>query len=383
VGATSSNDVDYDGVPVINPLEVNSYDRLFKMWAGPAFGTTHGYVWADGEEAAFEEWVEYLDDHAPGVLVTVGEDELREAADDLGVSWKPSWPDWGDPSFADVAEHAEADLTVIGHTTLKHGTHIPSDEWGMDEVTGTEYDAVRKLSAQAYADQYDEWPGNVPTEEGIELDLDGVGAAAQRRLSLWKFNRITGYWNHQRVVEKETADRWLLVYQRDEPEEFFKLSRNQPSAPPPSKRRGTGATPGHDPHDLMFREPDVFEDHGDLGAFAIWYGPDGPQGDDATFVETTGVGSDFTVIEYHNPAGEIDEPEDNYLTQTVVLDANQLARFAAHAGLLNLSSVELLRYAARVGTREMFERGGDEGWASELPQPPAPRGGEGIALELD
>jgi hypothetical protein len=53
-----------------------------------------------------------------------------------------------------------------------------------------------------------------------------------RSITLWKYNKRTGYWEHQRECELETAQRWLEVFQKDEPEELFKLSKNKPKLPP-------------------------------------------------------------------------------------------------------------------------------------------------------
>jgi len=53
----------------------------------------------------------------------------------------------------------------------------------------------------------------------------------QRALQLWKFNKVTGLWVPQRTVTWETADKWLDIYQRDEPGEMFKVSFNKPRKP--------------------------------------------------------------------------------------------------------------------------------------------------------
>ncbi len=59
-----------------------------------------------------------------------------------------------------------------------------------------------------------------------------VQEASGRALSLWKFNRITGLWNHVRTVTPETRDEWLRVFQRDEPGETFVVSKNKPTKAP-------------------------------------------------------------------------------------------------------------------------------------------------------
>jgi hypothetical protein len=51
-------------------------------------------------------------------------------------------------------------------------------------------------------------------------------------MKLWKYNRITGLWDFQRAVSPETADSWLAVFQKDQPQEYFRVSKNKPSQAP-------------------------------------------------------------------------------------------------------------------------------------------------------
>jgi len=134
--------------------------RLFRLWFGQV-GTTHVYCWADSFESAFEVAVEWLDDKGfAGYFVDVTVDDLKEAAEDLGIPWKPEWPQVGvidDPDYEKVLEHAEADLTCIGHTTLKSGRYIPSYEWGGDDVqAGT--DEYREVLARSRDEYIETWP---------------------------------------------------------------------------------------------------------------------------------------------------------------------------------------------------------------------------------
>jgi len=108
---------------------------LFRMWFGEGYSAQDVYVWAEHFEDAFEELVEWMDEHAPGFLRDVTEKDLREAAEDEGIEWQEDWPDWEDRKFEKVVEAAESGLTLIGHTTLKHGQYVVSHEWGGDEVT--------------------------------------------------------------------------------------------------------------------------------------------------------------------------------------------------------------------------------------------------------
>jgi len=135
--------------PIINSGDHDWTQNLFLMWAG-AYGDTRGYVWANSFEDAFEHWVEYLDERAPGLLTNLDEGDLRESARDLGIEWQADWPDHEDRKFQRVVEHAEVDLTPIGHTTLEHGAYIPSHEWGGDEITGAE---LHRVKARSIAEQ--------------------------------------------------------------------------------------------------------------------------------------------------------------------------------------------------------------------------------------
>lgn len=133
--------VDEDGKP-----QRSGRVGLYLMWAG-AHAPTNVFVWADNFDSAFEEFVEYLDDEAPGLLTKLDENDLKRAAEDEDIEWKDSWPDWEDPEFERVAAAAEEGYTLISHTTLKHGTHIASYEWGGEDVTDDQaWDIVAERS---------------------------------------------------------------------------------------------------------------------------------------------------------------------------------------------------------------------------------------------
>ena len=51
-------------------------------------------------------------------------------------------------------------------------------------------------------------------------------------LRLWKWGKITGLWRVERTVTEETAQDWLKVFEKLEPKEYFKLSKNKPSIHP-------------------------------------------------------------------------------------------------------------------------------------------------------
>jgi len=152
-----------DEIPIANASDLSFESGLYLLTFG-AYGTTKVFVWADSVEVAFEVAAEWLDDNAPGHLVSIDEEELKAAAKDLGIPWNPKWigPDGNDDrDFQKVIEHAEADLTQIGHTTLQHGQYVLSYEWWVDEVdAGT--DDYRIVKARSYT----EYP------EGIRSDIE-------------------------------------------------------------------------------------------------------------------------------------------------------------------------------------------------------------------
>lgn len=49
-----------------------------------------------------------------------------------------------------------------------------------------------------------------------------------KQLSLWKYNKRTGYYDHVRNVTDETSAEWLRTFKEDEPGEDFKVSPKRP-----------------------------------------------------------------------------------------------------------------------------------------------------------
>lgn len=48
-------------------------------------------------------------------------------------------------------------------------------------------------------------------------------------ITLWRYNTTTGYWDFVRTCAVNTAEDWLVVFQRDEPNALFKLSKHKPA----------------------------------------------------------------------------------------------------------------------------------------------------------
>lgn len=65
----------------------------------------------------------------------------------------------------------------------------------------------------------------------------GVRLPRKRRMDeetkLWKYNKRSGYWDLQRsIIDPHDEEKWLGIFQKDEPSEHFKLSKNRPSGKP-------------------------------------------------------------------------------------------------------------------------------------------------------
>lgn len=56
--------------------------------------------------------------------------------------------------------------------------------------------------------------------------------AREKSLGLWKYNKRSGIWDHQRGVTPETKDQWLSVHKKDEPDSHFHVASNKPKHNP-------------------------------------------------------------------------------------------------------------------------------------------------------
>lgn len=50
--------------------------------------------------------------------------------------------------------------------------------------------------------------------------------------NLWRFSPISGYWKHERTCDSRESAKWLDVFQRDEPEDVFRLAKRRPTDRP-------------------------------------------------------------------------------------------------------------------------------------------------------
>jgi hypothetical protein len=59
-----------------------------------------------------------------------------------------------------------------------------------------------------------------------------------KKHSIWKYNKRSGLWDHQRNVEHDTKDQWMSVYKKDEPDAHFHVSANKPKHNPLNEGEG-------------------------------------------------------------------------------------------------------------------------------------------------
>lgn len=55
-----------------------------------------------------------------------------------------------------------------------------------------------------------------------------------KTISLWVFNRVTGYWNLVRNCDVQTAQDWMRIFQTDDPGAVYQLSKTKPRKEPTS-----------------------------------------------------------------------------------------------------------------------------------------------------
>jgi CO/xanthine dehydrogenase Mo-binding subunit len=141
-------DLDMTTVPIADSDGGNVTGYLFSFGA---YGSTHVAVLASSVDDGLEAAIEWLDDNAPGLLSTVSEEDYAREAALLHVEWPPD--EGTDSRDVDrVMRAAEADMTIVGWTTLKHGNCIPSWEWTFRELHLAETAIIR----ERYTAQWEE-----------------------------------------------------------------------------------------------------------------------------------------------------------------------------------------------------------------------------------
>lgn len=119
-------------------------DQLFRVGFG-AYDDTEVYVWTSSADDAFEEACDYAADKGWwGVFTSLDDGDMRDAAKGLGYAWD-GWDSFNPCEHREheaILARAEADLTVIGHTTynppadtgLTGPLYVASHEWTVREA---------------------------------------------------------------------------------------------------------------------------------------------------------------------------------------------------------------------------------------------------------
>lgn len=129
---------DKENYPIANQSDYDLFDNAFLFSFG-AYLDTHVWVFANTFDEAFEEAIEWVDNNCPAALTSFTMDDYKETAKELELTWQEYWPDFDDENWCKVVEETEVDHTIIGHTTLKNGTHIASWEWNGSDAGEEEY----------------------------------------------------------------------------------------------------------------------------------------------------------------------------------------------------------------------------------------------------
>jgi hypothetical protein len=106
--------------------------------------------------------------------------------------------------------------------------------------------------------------------------------------------------------------------------------------------------------------------------WAVWYGPEGPEGDVASAVARTGS-YQYRFAEIQNVVGLIDEPEEDFLVTAVTIDLDDAAQKPlridgeeARRRLDQMPEEKKLRLAAAFASDMIPRLGGEESWAETL-----------------
>ena len=135
------------------PIVGTGWSCWYHMWVNcGTMQDTSVYVNADSFDDAWDELVDWCDEHCPGAFSGVGEEQIKDAAMLLGFDPNTVWADclagqYDDTNVQRVVEQAESGMTMIGHTTLNSWDYtqgnpgIESACWGGRSV----WDAAEEM----------------------------------------------------------------------------------------------------------------------------------------------------------------------------------------------------------------------------------------------
>ena len=98
----------------VNPTDSHFTDNRFILWFG-AYGTTYLMVYAEHLQDALDESIDWIVEHAPGLLA---DEQVSEAFNEAKAEGKTDEEAW---------EESQTDMTSGGNC----GNFLPSWEWGL------------------------------------------------------------------------------------------------------------------------------------------------------------------------------------------------------------------------------------------------------------
>jgi hypothetical protein len=170
------------------------------------------------------------------------------------------------------------------------------------EITMARYSADKALEAINSANlqrAFKLYSEEACCDDCVEEDLPEL----EENLSLWKYNKITGFWKQERSVTPETKDKWLEIFKKDSPDETYVIASKKPSKKP--MKESVEILEEVD-WDLVLHEAEY--QGKDVSLNKPFYTPDGPK---KSAVYTMGPNGKVVIVRFGDPNMEIkkDNPE--------------------------------------------------------------------------
>jgi len=121
----------------------------------------------------------------------------------------------------------EKDMGEMNDIESLRDAYLTGKIWNIDDIVEANGVEGRIVNRGTNYLSYCDGTGKVHKAWLHEIELD-----EGKKLNLWKFNPITGFWKLERDVTPETKDKWLEIFKKDEPNSSFVVSANKPSKKP-------------------------------------------------------------------------------------------------------------------------------------------------------
>jgi len=135
----------------------------------------------------------------------------------------------GSPDKDKLLQDAQVGGLVPGRNLTVQARYEEGEEVSMEEMV--------KTHGPEWKTQNDKYEDVVDKDKGPG---DKKEKKAARSKALWRYNKITGYWTHERNVTDETEHQWLARFKKDDPEVDFVISKSKPKGKP-KRASGGGA----------------------------------------------------------------------------------------------------------------------------------------------